>query len=582
MKIYFGLLTFLLPLVCFAGDNQLLRTKMVSDLDVIKNTFEVKYAPVDWKKKYAQWDLEEKISETKTLISADDKITVKGYQQLLKNFFNSTKDYHVSIMFHSTAMAFLPFRVQSTQGRYFVVWVDRHDSSNPLSIGDEILTFNGKPVAEAVDVIKAQELGNPNSKTDQAIADMYLTTRVGAFGMDAPQGSVDITVKHVDAKNDSSYKLSWYYLPEEVNNQNVYRAAAVKKPQPSLLAVDAKSKSLIDETYFHRPMTAPFYEKWHAALQKKSGSANEGEADPVGARKSFIPPLGQVIWKSSDADSFYAYLFKTPDQKTVGYIRIPSYSGNEKQANEFLNLIKLFELRTDALVIDEVDNPGGEILYMYALASMLIDKPLEMPTHRETITQEDVVFALHALKEFDKTASARSSERSEGEQNDKTISGYPITPELIANLTENFQFIIDEWNAGHAFTSPHYLYGIKQIQPHVQSHYSKPILVLVNEMSISCGDFFPAMMQDNKRAKIFGARTAGAGGFVLTQMHPNRFGIESYSFTASLVERKDGNPIENLGVTPDIQYEITPEDLQQGYKGYVGEVQKALKDLLKK
>jgi hypothetical protein len=582
MKIYVGLLTFLLPLVCFAGDNQLLRTKMVSDLDVIKNTFEVKYAPVDWKKKFTQWDLEEKISETKTTIAANENITVKGYQQLLKAFFNSTKDYHVSISFHSTAMAFLPFRVQSANGRYFVVWVDRHDSSNPLSIGDELLTLNGKPVSTTISEIRSQELGNPDSKTDQAKADMYLTTRIGAFGMDVPQGSVDITVKHVNAKNNSSYKLSWYYVPEEVNNQNVYRAAAVKKAQPSLLAVAAKPKSLVDETYFHRPMSAPFYEKWHKAFVKKGGNANEGESDPVGARKSFVPPLGQVIWKSSDADSFHAYLFKTPDQKTVGYIRIPIYIGGEAKANEFLNLIKLFELRSDALVIDEVDNPGGEIFYMYALASMLLDKPLELPTHRETITQEDVIFALHALKEFDKTAGSRGSQIDEGGLDDKTISGYPITPELIANLSENFQFIIDEWNAGHAFTSPHYLYGIKHIQPHPQGHYSKPILVLANEMSISCGDFFPAMMQDNKRAKIFGARTAGAGGFVLTQTHPNRFGIESYSFTASLVERKDGNPIENLGVTPDIQYEITPEDLQQGYKGYVSEVQKALKELLKK
>lgn len=580
-----------LPILCFAGDSQLLRTKMLSDLDIIKNTFEVKYAPVEWKKKFANWDLEEKISSAKSQIAANEKITVRDYQQILKNFFNSTRDYHVGISFYSTECSFLPFRVQSANNHYFIVWIDRQQVHLPLSVGDEILTFNGKPIASIIEELKAQELGNPNSKTDQAKAEMYLTTRLGAFGMQVPQGSVDITVKSASTQKTANYQLNWFYLPEEIKNNNVYRAAAVQQ-QPMMLmqatkSVSVESKALTQNTYFHRPMTAGFYKQWRHAFERKNKSSDietyaDGVQDPLGLRKSFVPQLGQMTWKSSDTDAFYAYLFKTPDQKTIGYVRIPSFMGDEATVRQFSTLIKMFELKTDALVIDQVDNPGGEVFYMYALASILADKPQELPTHRETITQEDVIFALDSLKQFSKYSHKAEKNNNQTQDSDTSISGYPITPELIESLTQNFQFIIQEWNEGHVLTDPHYLFGIQKIQPYAQGHYTKPILVLVNEMSISCGDFFPAMIQDNKRGKVFGARTAGAGGFVLTQTHPNRFGIEEYSFTASFVERKDKNPIENLGVTPDIIYELTPEDLQQNYKGYVTAVQKALKELIKK
>src|SRR5262249_50067569 len=44
--------------------------------------------------------------------------------------------------------------------------------------------------------------------------------------------------------------------------------------------------------------------------------------------------------------------------------------------------------------------------------------------------------------------------------------------------------------------------------------YSKPMMVLVDEMSASGGDYFPATIQDNARGPLFGFRTMGAGGNV--------------------------------------------------------------------
>ena len=62
----------------------------------------------------------------------------------------------------------------------------------------------------------------------------------------------------------------------------------------------------------------------------------------------------------------------------------------------------------------------------------------------------------------------------------------------------------------------------------------------------------------------------------------NRFGIDYFILTGSLAYRIDQNPLENLGVMPDILYEITDEDLRFGYQAYVEKIQNAINMLIQK
>ena len=101
--------------------------------------------------------------------------------------------------------------------------------------------------------------------------------------------------------------------------------------------------------------------------------------------------------------------------------------------------------------------------------------------------------------------------------------------------------------------------------------------MLVNSLDFSCGDFFPAILQDNKRATILGTKTAGAGGYVLETSFLNLQGIAHFSYTGSIAFRLDGQPIENYGVTPDIVYNMTTYDLQNNYGQYTRTIQEALK-----
>lgn len=62
---------------------------------------------------------------------------------------------------------------------------------------------------------------------------------------------------------------------------------------------------------------------------------------------------------------------------------------------------------------------------------------------------------------------------------------------------------------------------------------------------------------------------------------PNSFGFAGISFTGSIAERTDKNPIENLGVTPDVEIKLTVEDVRKGFTQYLGKVKSTVDSLIK-
>jgi hypothetical protein len=558
----------IIPLLLSASDQEM-KARMKTDLEVIRSTFQTQYAPMEWKANYVGWYLDHEIDRAKEKVEHLDPVNVKAYQRILKDFFNRIQDYHVNISFFSMEAATLPFTIKSANGHYFLSAIDVSQlprTMKRLQKGDELIAFNGQPIAEAVKAVLETEFVENATPTDERLAEHFFTKRLGSQGFLVPKGPVSLTVKHKNSKAVKTYTMDWTYMPEMIQN-----IAKRENPQ-KIVAQAAKSPLHPSDTLSacQKLMLSPFQSVLNQAATFKAG---EG----LGERDSFLPPLGKKIWKG-DKDSFFdAYLFVTPGGKKVGYIRIPHFLGGFVEFNEFNKWITQFEKESDALVIDELNNPGGDLFFMYALLSLLTDHPLTVPKHCVSLTQREVFSALETYPLLDLVEREEEARGVLG----ISLSGLATNLDFVKKLSAYFKDIIQVWNSGETFTPPLALYGADEILPHpgVATHYTKPILVLINEMDFSCGDLFPAILQDNKRAVLFGAKTAGAGGFVLAAKYPNIFGVEHFTYTGSIAHRPDDRVIENLGVQPDISYKLTEEDLTHLYTPYIQAVLDALENL---
>lgn len=570
------------------GDQ--LRDQMMNDLTVLKQAFSTRYAPASWKRSIIGWDLEKEIQLSLNKIQDHPMMSIKEYQQLVKHLFRSPKDYHVSILFYSTTASMLPFRIQGADNRYFITWVS-DDCSIPFKIGDELLSINGKPIKRVVNQFIRSEFGSNPNETDKRLAEIMFTLRIGMLGHKTCKGPVNITWTAKDSGTKCTDTIEWMVIPEQVGTAQTDHA------NNKILRYMLPEIEEHEENSARRCMLTPI----HNVLKKTVTSfpimpcplTEEDEEDdmdddlideepelvpsPLGDKIGFLPNLGPILIEDPFSESFRAYIYETKKGHRIGFVRIPTFLMEDSEAKEFARIIKGFEKSTQALVIDQTNNPGGSLFFTYGIASMFAKAPLKVPRHCETITQKEVLRALMAIQYKNLAALWYGISTL-----DETVDGYYRDDDFETRLINYCQFIVDQWNAGRSFTELTHVLGIEELPPHPWANYTKPVLVLVNELDFSGGDFFPAILQDNERAKIFGTVTAGAGGFVYSYSHPNLLGIAQYSITGSIASRLDESILEGRGVTPDIEYVITPDDLQNEYRGYVRAVNKAIEQMIEK
>ncbi len=564
------------------------KAKMIQDLEIIKHHLEVGYAPAEWKKEHFGWDLETEFEKSKNQVLETSPMTTKQFQKIVRQFLASTKDHHVGVVFCSTEAATLPFSVKGIEDRYFISWVDPLRlpfSYYGIQVGDELLEFGGRPIATVVEELIEERGRTTNPKTDQAMAAAALTDRIGATGDEVPQGTILIKTRSNETGKLYSCQLMWAYTAEHVkdpldflqplNFLGAWKPISQEKEKPKTCMIN------------------PVHEHY---AQKMTGRRGE-----LGAYKSFLPPLGNIIWTREDEDSseegfgcfcidlnWYAYIYQHPAGHAVGYIRIPHYLGMDSHAKKFGEILAIMQEKTDALVIDQLNNFGGWVHFQNRLLSMLINEPLKTPYHRIKINQRDVFGAYQDLEMykmmdliFNSFSNDESSSVEEDEDSDLGFSFFNHQEILFRKALA--EFILSEWDAGRRLTRPTPIEGVDMINPHPYMRYTKPIVMLINELDISGGDFLPATLQDGRRAILFGGRTAGAGGYVNHFEFPNVHGILRGGYTGSIAERAnvDSQKIEDLGVHPDVKYELTVKDLQEGYQGYVDAVNETVYGLLK-
>ena len=99
------------------------------------------------------------------------------------------------------------------------------------------------------------------------------------------------------------------------------------------------------------------------------------------------------------------------------------------------------------------------------------------------------------------------------------------------------------------------------IQPDPILRYLKPIVVLVDERTVSAAEHFCINLKGAKRATFVGGTTGGADGDVARISLP---GGGSMTFTGSVIRFADGRRFQNVGIVPDFKVEPTIQGVRQG------------------
>lgn len=526
-----------------------MKIKLQQEIDFIGNLYGSVYAPKTWKESHLGWNLPQQVSLAQQKLQAATHL--RQARTAVADLINSTADYHVSFVFYSTEKSSLPFQVKSVAGQSIIVFIDRtklSEAAFPFDLGDELISIDGVNV----NALKSQMvsiLGANVASTDEALADFYLTQRSGRANMIVPHGPSSIVVKKASDDTLNTVTLYWEYEAE-----NLGRIANTK----------------VGSTLLNKNMLG--MKAYDFIADKKSENRFA-----IGNRNPFLPNLSERLWETPKENTFDAYIYQNEEGKLIGVVRIFSYSLTDyaKAVKDFSGIIQHFEKHTAAMVIDQNNNPGGSVFYLYTLASMMSDQSLRVPKHAVALTYAEASECIDTNKALENIKNDEDAVKSLGD-----LGGYTASYQLALGIKDYCNFVISEYKSGKALSSPYYLWGVDKITPNA-IHYTKPVVLLVNQLDFSGGDFFPAIMQDNKRVTVVGTRTAGAGGYILEASFPNNLGLETVTFTGSIAERTNLNPIENLGITPDISLTMTANDLRKSFIDYLTELKTILKNVIK-
>jgi hypothetical protein len=276
----------------------------------------------------------------------------------------------------------------------------------------------------------------------------------------------------------------------------------------------------------------------------------------------FNPPAGFIQRMGTRRfDFFYSGTYQAQGLR-IGYIRIPSFDPF-LPSTDFQTEIDYMNQNTDGLIVDIMRNPGGDPCAAEDLLQRLIPAPFHNVGLEIRATWNWVQSFTQALQ-YAQDALAPDDVIAQYQNLLQQITAAYLTPSgrtaplPICDSTLDLQPATDSNNQNIAYT--------------------KPLMLLTDEMSASAADYFAAVIQDNQRGLLFGMRTMGAGGNV------DIFPVTTYSsggatVTESLMRRKSpvvtpdyptAPYVENIGVRPDIvQDYMTADNLMNHGKTFV-------------
>jgi C-terminal processing protease CtpA/Prc len=244
------------------------------------------------------------------------------------------------------------------------------------------------------------------------------------------------------------------------------------------------------------------------------------------------------------------------DGTRVGYLRIPDFL--YPSLTDLDKETAYFQSNVDVLVVDVMRNPGGDVCSAEDILRRFTGSPFTGAAAEFRVDWTDILSVNQALNDAQYYGADAD-----------TIAQLQLYQDAFSKAFTN--------NGGRTQALP--ICASTTSRAPAGNSFTKPVLLLVDEMSASSADIFAAMAQDNHIASLFGYRTMGAGGSPEGD-YAGIYTEGSTSVTRSLVVRPQAvvtpeypttSYIENVGVRPDnVMDFMTQDDLLNLGQPFVG------------
>jgi hypothetical protein len=547
---------------------QLTKKQKVHDFENLAALYAKRYAPYAWKKQLFGFDLFDlRPWLTRIRQSRDDL----AFFEILHQYVASLHDTHTSFTTPSSFVMNLGFSVDIYDGRVMIEAINRTRlplAQYPFEIGDTLVSVDGGRSEEWIEYFSQfQQRASPQA-TNRTLADL-LTFR--------PQSRiprvVDLPDEAIVVIERASGQEETYVIPWVKTGVPLRWIGPVSSPKSGGATTGlAASESESLPSYYD-----PWLELTNFRLPQDDHLLTY-DTDPGGSEPSlrrYVLGLGarNPVFRAGMPANFVQRLGRTASEfhfsgiyeaggVRIGFLRFPTFAPPASALAELRAEIAFLNGNTDALVVDVMRNTGGGC-YMFTAASYLIPYPFFFFGEEIRVTLDRINFIAASLE------AARAA-------------GQTALVEIYTAWLEELQRAYRE---NGALTNPlpacstqmHGNMPATDAQGNVLA-YNKPLIVLVDDFTISAGDIFAAMLQDNRRGALVGTRTNGAGGSISSW--PAGFYSESFaSNTNTLVTRiapvdVEGYPrshyIENIGAHADIHLDyMTRENLLTGGRPFV-------------
>jgi len=582
---------------CFA---QLTTEQKVTDFKALVGLYDKNYGPYEWKKEVVGFDLlriQHWLDEVR-----DTRNDLAFYDVCLK-YVASLHDSHDEFTLPSVYEAFLPITADIYDGRVLIDFVDTtalDPTTFQFGIGDELVSVNGIDMGTWINVLGPYSVngnGNRVSRDRLAVAttlDRYQGWYTFASRIQ-PGDFADVLIR--SHGKTAKFSIPW---------QTIFLPLLEEGPVPNPRGMSSMSKLAAPKAATLRSMkerAVMVNNPWHAwsgvplaranrttatsRVQAAAGPRRRlrqysalhadhvlaGGLEPFGSFVPlFNPPPGfQLRLGAGAADEFLSGTFPVGN-KTIGFIRIPSFEplSEENAVAQFQSEAVFFQHHTDGLVVDVMSNGGGDGCYVNLLAQALIPQtfqPLRLQVRATQSWIEDFEIALI----------------------DAEFSG--ASQETINTLADALQQVQQALGQERGLSPPIdglspaacFLTGGAKYPPATDANgsniaFKKPIVVLTNNFTLSAAEFFGATLQDANRVTVYGTRSDGGGGNVVSfDTAPYAEGATRVTLSLGVRNHNVNTPgfpsapyLENIGVYPDVQADYqTRDNLLNGGQTFV-------------